>query len=152
MSGLWDAQQREWLQAMGYSVLALAGDESAAPLAEAAPARGGRDAVARPESGPRGEGARAEGARSESRRDGDAADGSPRGEAGRRSVPAAAAREGGDESALLRNLLRAARRPPGDAEVLALFDPAALRAPAAKRALWPRLRALRRGAARGPRG
>lgn len=147
MSGLWDAQQREWLQAMGYSVLALAGDESAAPQAEAAPARGGRDAVARPESGPRGEGPR-----SESRRDDNAADRSPRGEAGRRSAPAAAAREGGDESALLRNLLRAARRPPGDAEVLALFDPAALRAPAAKRALWPRLRALRRGAARGPRG
>lgn len=149
MSGLWDAQQREWLQAMGYSVLALAGDESVAAEAEAAPARGGRDAAARAEAGQRDSSVRG----GERTREAGAADAHPRGDAGRRPAAAPSARNEGGESALLRNLLRAARRQPGDAEVLALFDPAALRAPAAKRALWPRLRALRRGAgARGARG
>lgn len=148
MSGLWDAQQREWLQAMGYSVLVLAGDEGAAAEAEAEPARGGREANARSEAGVRGEGMRGERARPDA-----AADRNPRGDAGRRPASTPSARNDGGESALLRNLLRAARRQPGDAEVLALFDPAALRAPAAKRALWPRLRALRRGGgARGARG
>jgi len=129
MSGLWDAQQREWLQAMGYSVLALAGDESVAPAAAESPARA--DAV-RPQAAERAENLRSD--------------------AARRTPPAAGARGQGAGDALLRNLLRAARREPGDAEVLALFDPAALRAPAAKRALWPRLRALRRAGGRGPRG
>ncbi|QQP98588.1 hypothetical protein [Lysobacter enzymogenes] len=133
MSGLWDAQQREWLQAMGYSVLALAGDESAAPAAEA-PVRG---EGARSRSGERGDGARS--------------DNLPR-ESARRPAAAPERRAADAGDALLRNLLRAARREPGDADVQALFDPAGLRAPAAKRALWPRLRALRRAGARGPRG
>ncbi|QWP78571.1 hypothetical protein J5226_09325 [Lysobacter sp. K5869] len=120
MSGLWDAQQREWLQAMGYSVLALAGDEPAVPEAAEAPARS--------QPAQRTENAR--------------------GDAGRRAAPAAEQRGPGTDPPLLRAVLRAARRQAGDAEVMALFDPAALRAPAAKRALWPRLRALRRS----PRG
>lgn len=129
MSGLWDAQQREWLQAMGYSVLALAGDEPAA----AAPSR---DA---------GEDARAS-ERDRADRRADERGEPARGDAGRANAGAQGQRNQGAESALLRNLLRAARRASGDPEVQALFDPDALRAPAAKRALWPRLRALRRGA------
>lgn len=131
MSGLWDAQQREWLQAMGYSVLSLAGDESAAPVAEA-PVRNERSDGVRTPSGERGD--------------------SVRGESARRPAAAPERRVADTGDALLRNLLRAARREPGDADVQALFDPAGLRAPAAKRALWPRLRALRRAGARGPRG
>ncbi len=133
MSALWDAQQREWLQAMGYSVLALAGEEPAAgqatgdePTAAAAQERAG-PARSGPGRGPGPE---------------DAGNASAR-----RTAPAGAS---GEAAALLRAVLRAARRDPGDAEVQALFDPDALRAPAAKRALWPRLRALRR--ARGGRG
>ncbi|MGJ7903500.1 alanine acetyltransferase, partial [Lysobacter sp. 1R34A] len=50
--------------------------------------------------------------------------------------------------ALLRAVLRAARRGPDDPAVLALFDAQTLRGnAAAKRALWPQLRALRRGSA-----
>ena len=112
MSGLWSAQQREWLQAMGHSVLSLAGDE--AELAPAVAPTAGRASTPRPELAPA-------------------------------AAAANPARPTAD-SPLLRNLLRAARRAPGDAAVLALFDAAALRGdPAAKRALWPRLRALRRG-------
>jgi len=136
MSGLWDAQQREWLQAMGYSVLALAGDESAAPAAEA-PVRGEHGEGVRSKPGERGDSVRS--------------DNAPR-ESARRAVAAPERRAADTGDALLRNLLRAARREPGDADVQALFDPAGLRAPAAKRALWPRLRALRRAGARGPRG
>ncbi|WP_064745914.1 alanine acetyltransferase [Lysobacter firmicutimachus] len=116
MSGLWSAQQREWLQAMGHSVLSLAGDAAEAvppmePRASAASAVGGAVAV-------------------------------PAAKAASAGAPAL-------DSPLLRNLLRAARRSPGDAAVLALFDAAALRGdPRAKRALWPQLRALRRGSAR----
>lgn len=111
MSGLWSAQQREWLQAMGHSVLSLAGDQ-AEPAQAPAPAAGRAGA---PELAP--------------------------------AAAANPARPPAD-SPLLRNLLRAARRAPGDAAVLALFDATALRGdPAAKRALWPRLRALRRGSA-----
>ncbi|ALN59541.1 hypothetical protein GLE_4199 [Lysobacter enzymogenes] len=145
MSGLWDAQQREWLQAMGYSVLALAGDEPAA----AAPSRDAGE-VARESERDRAA-ARAPGEapnRGAHRADRRADErGEPtRGDGGRANAGAQAQRNQGAESALLRNLLRAARRASGDPEVQALFDPDALRAPAAKRALWPRLRALRRGA------
>lgn len=35
MSGLWSAEQQAWLAALGHRVLVLAGDEAAAPLAEA---------------------------------------------------------------------------------------------------------------------
>lgn len=126
MSELWNAQQREWLQAMGHTVLALAGDEpppAAEPAVRAPASRGAADAAA----------------------------GSTRPPPPRAREPAAApARGPADEPVLLRNLLRAARRPSGDAQVLALFDAPALRGnAAAKRALWPRLRALRRGSARG---
>lgn len=118
MSELWNAQQREWLQAMGHTVLALAGDEpppAAEPAVRAPASRGAADAAA-----------------------------------GSTRPPPPRAREPADEPVLLRNLLRAARRPSGDAQVLALFDAPALRGnAAAKRALWPRLRALRRGSARG---
>ncbi|MGJ7901597.1 hypothetical protein ACSAMQ_03970, partial [Lysobacter sp. 1R34A] len=34
MSGLWSAEQREWLQAMGHSVMTLAADQTEAPAAE----------------------------------------------------------------------------------------------------------------------
>jgi hypothetical protein len=62
--------------------------------------------------------------------------------------PVAPARAAGADSALLRAVLRAARRGADDPAVLALFDAQALRGDAAaKRALWPQLRALRRGSA-----
>lgn len=35
MSGLWSVEQQAWLKALGHRVLVLAGDEAAAPLAEA---------------------------------------------------------------------------------------------------------------------
>ncbi|MGO4260239.1 alanine acetyltransferase [Lysobacter sp. TAB13] len=118
MSELWSAQQREWLQAMGHTVLALAGTETAAAPALAQESERADDARPAP--------ARADGGR------------------------AAPSREAGGDPPLLRNLLRAARRQAGDAAVLALFDAQALRGnPAAKRALWPQLRGLRRGSARG---
>ncbi|QQQ04089.1 hypothetical protein [Lysobacter enzymogenes] len=143
MSGLWDAQQREWLQAMGYSVLALAGDEPTAPSRDAGEdARASeRDrAAARAPNETPNRGAPCADRRADER-------GEPaRGDGGRANAGAQGQRNQGAESALLRNLLRAARRASGDPEVQALFDPDALRAPAAKRALWPRLRALRRGA------
>lgn len=134
MSGLWSAQQREWLQAMGHTVMTLAGSEpppAEAPIANAAAA----DAVT------------THAARSAE----------PRAPTRERPASAVAASEraeratpGDDTPALLRNLLRAARRAAGDAQVLALFDASALRAnPAAKRALWPQLRKLRRASPRG---
>ncbi|MGN7918340.1 hypothetical protein [Lysobacter sp. 22409] len=123
MSALWSAEQREWLQAMGHSVMKLASDkveevpvverEASAPVAQVA----STEAVA---SAPRSEPAR----------------------------PVAPARASGADSALLRAVLRAARRGADDPAVLALFDAQALRGDAAaKRALWPQLRALRRGSA-----
>ncbi|KQZ56344.1 MULTISPECIES: hypothetical protein [unclassified Lysobacter] len=127
---LWSAQQREWLQALGHPALALAGaaPESAPAAPEVAPAR-----VPGHERAP---GPRA----AHERMPADAP-------APERARPAPAAR-GGDD-ALLRAVLRAAGRRPGDAPdeaVLALYDAAALRGyPAAKRALWPLLRSLRRG-------
>jgi hypothetical protein len=120
MSELWSVQQREWLQAMGHTVLALAGTETAAVPAPALA-----------QESERADDARAAPARADSGR-------------------AAPSREAGGDPPLLRNLLRAARRQAGDAAVLALFDAQALRGnPAAKRALWPQLRGLRRGSARG---
>ncbi|MEI2431356.1 hypothetical protein RDV84_11995 [Lysobacter yananisis] len=130
---------------MGYSVLALAGDEPAA----AAPSRDA-DEDARASERDR-VGARApnetpnRGAPRADRRADERSE-PVRGDGGRANAGAQGQRNQGAESALLRNLLRAARRASGDPEVQALFDPDALRAPAAKRALWPRLRALRRGA------
>lgn len=134
MSGLWSAQQREWLQAMGHSVMSLAGSEppAEAPVANAVSADAARSAEppARAQP-PTRERAQPESAASE------------------RAAPRAAV-PGDDTPALLRNLLRAARRAAGDAQVLALFDASALRGnAAAKRALWPQLRKLRRTGQRG---
>lgn len=137
MSGLWSAQQREWLQAMGHTVMSLAGSEpppAEAPIANAAPADAARNAEppARAPQ-PTRERPASESAASE------------------RAAPASRAAVPADDTPpLLRNLLRAARRGAGDAQVLALFDASVLRGnPAAKRALWPQLRKLRRT---GPRG
>ncbi|MFQ6313872.1 hypothetical protein ACLMLE_28215, partial [Lysobacter capsici] len=46
MSGLWSAQQREWLQAMGHTVMSLAGSEppAEAPMANAASIDAARNA------------------------------------------------------------------------------------------------------------
>jgi hypothetical protein len=141
MSGLWSAQQREWLQAMGHTVMALAGSEPPveAPMANAAPIDAARNAEppARA-SQPTRERTAPESAALERAAPEPA-----------QAAPRAAAR-GDDTPPLLRNLLRAARRAAGDAQVLALFDAAALRGnPAAKRALWPQLRTLRRTGQRG---
>lgn len=136
MSGLWSAQQREWLQAMGHTVMALAGSEppAEAPMANAAPIDAARNA----EPPARAPQPMRERTASESAAPEPA-----------QAAPRAAAR-GDDTPPLLRNLLRAARRAAGDAQVLALFDAAALRGnPAAKRALWPQLRTLRRTGQRG---
>ncbi|MGO1072268.1 alanine acetyltransferase [Lysobacter sp. CA199] len=135
MSELWSAHQREWLQAMGHTVLALAGSD-----AGPAPAHAETDVRGDERPGALAGGAADTPVRSAPARAGAAAPGAGR------AVPAY---EGGD-SPLLRNLLRAARRDGGDPQVLALFDAQALRGnPAAKRALWPQLRGLRRRSARG---
>ena len=127
---LWSAQQREWLQALGHPALALA-----ATAPEAAPV-GPDTAPVRAPAHERAPEPRA----AHERRPADT-------RAPERARPTPAAR-GGDD-ALLRAVLRAAGRRPGDAPdeaVLALYDAAALRGyPAAKRALWPLLRSLRRG-------
>ncbi|QCW27677.1 hypothetical protein FE772_20590 [Lysobacter enzymogenes] len=143
MSGLWGAQQREWLQAMGYSVLALAGDERpAAPSRDAGEVarESERDrAAARAPGEAPNRGAHRADRRADER-------GEPtRGDGGRANAGAQAQRNQGAESAAAQP---AACRPAriGRSRGAGLFDPDALRAPAAKRALWPRLRALRRGA------
>jgi hypothetical protein len=109
-SGLpWNAQQREWLQALGHDVLVPVGADAAAePVRNTIPAA------------------------------------EPRG--GARPDPAAKPAPGG--SPLLRALARAAGRSEHDPEFLgALPDVATLRGnPAARRALWPHLRALRKRA------
>ena len=144
MSGLWSAQQREWLQAMGHTVMSLAGSEppAEAPIANAAPADAARSAEpTRERAGIEPAGfERAASERTASER-----------AASERTAPAPRAVVPGDDTpALLRNLLRAARRAAGDAQVLALFDASALRGnAAAKRALWPQLRKLRRTGHRG---
>ncbi|QSX79681.1 alanine acetyltransferase [Agrilutibacter solisilvae] len=123
----WDAQQREWLQALGYDVLGLA---SSAAAAEPAPERD----LAGPASQPRATREMPEARAAE---------------ASRSHHPVSAARVPAD-AALLRALARAAGRAPDDGELLrALPTLSSLRgSPAARRALWPRLRALRRGAPR----
>lgn len=132
---LWSAQQREWLQALGHPALALAGAPEAAP-----PARQEPQAVsARTDVEPR--------ASAPERRPERPAE---RATTAATATPATPARSGDD--ALLRAVLRAAgRRPdaPPDEAVLNLYDAATLRGyPAAKRALWPLLRSLRRGSRR----
>jgi hypothetical protein len=131
MSALWSPQQHEWLQAMGHQVWALGGAQSvesgsqAVSNAQDAPADARREAAALL----KGEGA----ART------------------RPATPAPAPREPASREPartdrLLLAVLRAAGRDSGDADVVALVtDLASLRGnAAAKRALWPQLRALRR--------
>jgi hypothetical protein len=112
----WSVQQREWLQALGHDVMVPVG---AAVAAE--PVRSvDRGAAAEPRAGTRG---------------GVTPD-----------LPVQPAPPG--PTPLLRALARAAGRSEHDAEFLgALPDVATLRGdPAARRALWPRLRALRKRA------
>lgn len=111
----WSRQQREWLRALGHDVLVLARPSSSAD----GPGDPDPDAAA-PSAPPRGQQRPA-----------------TDGPGGPVAVP---------DSLLLRALARAAGRPPHDAEFLAILpDPSALRgSPAARRALWPRLRALRK--------
>lgn len=114
MSAPWSAEQREWLQAMGYDLLAPAG----APALDPAPAP-----AAVPQAMP-------------------AVD-APRARAARPRPPSSAATVDLTDP-LLRALLRASRC--DDLEALARLagDLGSLRRdPAAKRALWPALRALR---------
>lgn len=135
MSELWSAQQRDWLQAMGHAPMVLAG---AAPVA-AEPAAA-LESPAQPPSRPA------------SRDGGERAQRAPEPAASSRhstSEPARGPSTPRGADALLRNLARAARRDVADPALQALFDAQALRDPAAKRALWPRLRALRRGGVRG---
>lgn len=117
MNGTWSAEQREWLQAMGHSVWQLAGAE--APV-EAVPAR-------TPDALREAAGLGRETTRPPRR--------------------AEAARPAGNGDRLTQAVLRAAGAGIDSAAVLALVpDVAALRGnAAAKRALWPRLRGLRRG-------
>ncbi len=133
---LWDPQQREWLQAMGHSPLVLAGDEptggEAAERGAISPDRAAlQDSAPTPPSSPapsRTSAAHKAAALATARRAGAPRISGPLGEALVRATgqqPAGAAR-------ILRNL-----------EV----DQAALRDdPAAKRALWTRLRQLRKAA------
>lgn len=129
MSALWSPQQREWLQAMGHQVWALGGAQSI---------ESGSQAVASAQDAP-----------ADARREAAAL---LKGEGAARARPSAPApREPARTDRLLLAVLRAAARDSGDADVAALIaDPASLRGnAAAKRALWPHLRALRRRS--GPR-
>lgn len=141
---LWSAQQREWLQALGHPALALAGAPEAAP-----PARQEPQAVsARTDVEPRASAPERRPERPAERAT-TATPATPTTPT-TPTTPATPARSGDD--ALLRAVLRAAgRRPdaPPDEAVLNLYDAATLRGyPAAKRALWPLLRSLRRGSRR----
>lgn len=131
MSALWSPQQREWLQAMGHQVWALGGAQSieATSTADAghedSPAQARREAAAllKGEAAPRV----------------------------RPSAPASTPRVPATSDRLLTAVFRAAGRNAGDADVIALVpDAAPLRGNgAAKRALWPHLRALRRRSGAG---
>jgi hypothetical protein len=126
MSALWSPQQHEWLQAMGHQVWALGGAQSV---------ESGSQAVSNAQDAP-----------ADARREAAAL---LKGEAAVRARPAAPApapREPARADRLLLAVLRAAGRDSNDADVAALVtDLASLRGnAAAKRALWPHLRALRR--------
>lgn len=128
MNVSWDPEQRQWLEAMGYTLWALAvpGDAAVAPPVEAA--RGGSQAAR--------EAAAALFAQ----------DAPPRRTPAATPSAVASAPLRGDR--LLRAVLRAAGRRPEDGldpEIAARVDTARLRGdPSAKRALWPYLRSLRR--------
>lgn len=126
MTGLWSAEQREWLEAMGYAVLttrtADPAVEPATSVAASVPAAGGVRSPAPARSAPRSAAPAVE-------------------RAAPRSAPAT-------DTPLLRAVRRAAGlRPDETHPTLAELDLSTLRGnAAAKRALWPRLRALRGGA------
>lgn len=158
MSGPWSAEQQAWLAALGHRVLVLAGDETAAPFAEAPvhgytaePMRSAsvRDATAGP-----GLGASASPAAAPDRAHADAA-------TGRRQAPPRIPLEGdmtvaasrrtasprAPEDALERALLRATgQRTRSEArallERLGVDVPSLRGDPRAKRALWRQLRPL----------
>ena len=119
MSEGWSPQQHEWLQAMGLQVFALAGVEPVVgePSLIEPPAAASRQPAS-----------------------------ASSGRAGRTSSPNPTRDAGVGQPPLLRALLKAARREAGDPDfVQAVPDVDALRGnAAAKRAAWPRLRALRR--------
>jgi hypothetical protein len=110
----WTEQQRGWLQALGHDVLMFAPGAVATMPADPAPSTSAVRAAGRPDSG-------------------------------LRSQPATAKSAAAD-SPLLHALARAAGRQAQDAEfLLVLPDLSTLRGnAAARRQLWPRLRALRK--------
>ncbi|HEY5851600.1 MAG TPA: alanine acetyltransferase [Lysobacter sp.] len=124
MSQLWTAQQQQWLQAMGHQVWTLGGAQSVEAAAEHAPAHAPRDRSLREES-LREAAALLKGESAPQARN-----------ATRAPAP----------DRLMAAVFRAAGRNSGDDAVAVLVpDIAALRGnAAAKRALWPNLRALRR--------
>lgn len=166
---LWDGQQREWLQAMGYSLLALAGDEAvvaAEPVAEAracdegpvrADAAGAGGPVATevvPPRSPRTPPPRPDDIVGRGRDPAPAP--RPRTGAADKAAALDAARRAGAarqaEGPLWEALLRATRQSPAlaartlrelEIDIDALRDD-----PQAKRGLWLRLRGLRRGGRR----
>jgi len=129
MSELWTAEQREWLQAMGHTVW------SAAP-ADALAAERQPDSQSHDEpvaSGPRGAMREAAALLARDER-------APRPAPSR---PAPGRAQGGDR--LMQSLLRAAGGADETRVIEIVGDIATLRGnAAAKRALWPRLRALRK--------
>lgn len=141
---LWSPQQQAWLQAMGYSVYLAGGARDVPPSAVVAPvprsapvtATGGDASLSPPAA-----------AESSRRRMAGNAPAAPVAAA----LPAAPGRRAGGfrmPDRLQIALLRASGLDPNAAETRALMDSwplAELRAnPAAKRALWPQLRALRK--------
>ncbi len=123
MSELWSAQQREWLDAMGHAVWSMASAETRAAERQPEPSEAGRPASAMREAAAL------------------LGDARPSRSAGAGSTPA----RGTGSDRLMQALLRAAGS--ADEAVVAglVGDIAALRGnAAAKRSLWPRLRALRR--------
>jgi len=127
MSELWTAEQREWLQAMGHTVWSVASAESLA--AEHAPQPHDEPAA----SGPRG--AMREAAALLAREERSA-----------RPSPAQSPARASGADRLMQSLVRAAGGVDPARVIEIAGDIAALRGnAAAKRALWPRLRALRTG-------
>ncbi|MGH8084232.1 MAG: hypothetical protein ACREPV_03045 [Lysobacter sp.] len=164
--GMWDPQQREWLQAMGHSLLVLAGDEAAeAPalqheeVAEAervrgADAHGSATAARAPIEPPPSRARPTPPPAVSDEPDAPAAPSRPRTDPAAKLAALEAARRAGAarnaSGPLGEALLRATAQPPAAAaQVLRdlAVDPAALRDdPVAKRALWARLRTLRKAA------
>jgi hypothetical protein len=144
----WSAQQREWLQALGHEVLSLAdaSAQSAEPPSREPPiAPTVRESAPVP-VGPRGPAP----ARSAITTPGPADSIDPVPARSRPATPSMASARAPADATLLRALAQAAGRAADDGELLrTLPSLASLRGnPAARRALWPRLRALRRGARR----